>query len=69
MSSDDAVGMWARMGISVSGQSGDGHVAAAVDARRFPGVRFGPYRGDEFSLGLCLLAWLFLSLVAYLLFF
>jgi hypothetical protein len=69
ISSDEAKGMWARMRIQDSGESGGGHLAAAVDAQRIPGLRFGPYRGDEFSLGLCLLAWLFLSIVAYLMFF
>jgi hypothetical protein len=55
--------------VRVSGRSGPGPLAAAALSRKLPGVRFGPFRGDEFPVILCLCAWLLLSLLAYLIFF
>jgi hypothetical protein len=60
---------WARDGILVSLRSGPGPLAAAALSHKLPGVRFGPFRGDEFPVILCVCAWLLLSLLAYLMFF
>jgi hypothetical protein len=52
----------------VSDRSGMGPLAAAVLSRKIPGVRFGPYRDDEFPVILCLCLWFLLSLLAYVVF-
>ena len=69
MSIDEHSNGWARDGILVSIRSGPGPLAAAALSRKLPGVRFGPFRGDEFPVILCVCAWLLLSLLAYLMFF
>jgi hypothetical protein len=69
MSSDEQRGGWIDSGILVSSRSGPGSPAAAVLSRKFLGVRFGPYPGDEFPVILCVCAWFLLSLLAYFMFF
>ena len=69
MSTDENSWGRARSGIVVSYRSGTGLLAAAVHFRRVPGVRFGPYPGDEFPVVLCICLWLMLSFIAYLVFF
>jgi hypothetical protein len=69
MSTDERNNGWARDGILVSLRSGPGPLAAVALSRKFVGVRFGPFRGDEFPVILCVCAWLLLSLLAYLMFF
>jgi hypothetical protein len=69
MSTDEQRGGWIDSGILVSSRSGPGSLAATALSRKLPGVRFGPYPGDEFPVILCICAWLLLSLRAYFLFF
>ena len=69
MSTDENRWRRARNGILGSDRSGLGPFAAAVRSRRVPGVRFGPYPGDDFPVILCLCVWFMLSLIAYLVFF
>jgi hypothetical protein len=69
MSIKETRSMWAWRGILMSDQSGHGHLAAAILARRIPGIRFGPYREDDVPWALCVFLWFVLSLIAYLMFF
>jgi hypothetical protein len=69
MSTDEPRGGWIDSGILVSSRSGTGSLAAAALSRKHPGVRFGPYPGDEFPVIFCICAWILLSLLAYFLFF
>jgi hypothetical protein len=54
--------------MQVLNQSGRGGLAAAIDARKIPGVLFGPFGDDECPVVLCVLLCIGFTLLAYLMF-
>jgi hypothetical protein len=59
---------WAWSGILVATSSERGQLAALFFARKIPGVRFGPYRDEDFPIGICVLLCFAFTLLAYLMF-
>ena len=68
MSIDESSWIGDRGDIVLSGQSGGGPLAAMFLTRRIPGVRFGPFRDEDFPVAICVLLCFGFTLLAYLMF-